>query len=70
MSHARALGVGNPRDLVGKSVTAQKAIQARLARTQRLESLATLAVGVAHRFNNINTAVKGYLGMLRVSSWR
>ncbi|HET6450191.1 MAG TPA: PAS domain-containing protein, partial [Spirochaetia bacterium] len=50
---------------VARDVTVQKALQERLARMQRLESVATLAGGVAHRFNNINTVVKGYLGMLK-----
>ena len=49
---------------VARDVTAQKAFQAQAARVQRLESMVTLAAGVAHRFNNVNTAVKGYLGIL------
>src|SRR5208337_3797042 len=48
-----------------RDVTEQKAIQAQLNRAQRLEGLATLARGVAHQFNNINTVVKGYLDVLR-----
>jgi PAS domain S-box-containing protein len=51
---------------VGRDVTEQKAIQAQLYRAQRLESLATLAAGVAHQFNNINTVVGGYLQMLQM----
>jgi len=50
---------------VARDVTEQKAVQAQLNRAQRLESLATLARGVAHQFNNINTAVMGYLAVLR-----
>ncbi len=49
---------------VARDVTAQKALQARLNRVQRLENLATLAGGVGHQFNNINTVVCGYLDML------
>ena len=48
-----------------RDVTAQKALQAQLNRMQRLESLATLAGGVAHQFNNINTVVKGYLQLIQ-----
>jgi PAS domain S-box-containing protein len=50
---------------VGGDITEQKSFQAQLNRAQRLESLATLAGGVAHQFNNINTAVMGYLAVLR-----
>ena len=51
---------------IGRDITEQKAIQAQLYRAQRLESLATLAAGVAHQFNNINTVVTGYLQMLQM----
>jgi len=51
---------------VARDVTAEKEIQAQLNRVQRLESLATLASGVAHQFNNINTIVQGYLDLLRL----
>jgi PAS domain S-box-containing protein len=50
---------------IARDITSQKAIQAQLQRAQRLESLATLAGGVAHQFNNINMVVKGYLDMLQ-----
>ena len=50
---------------VARDVTAQKAMQAQVNRAQRLESLATLAGGVAHQFNNINTIVRGYLTLLQ-----
>ncbi len=49
---------------VARDVTEQKAMEAQLNRAQRLEGLATLARGVAHQFNNINTVVKGYLDLL------
>ena len=48
-----------------RDVTTQKALEAQLNRAQRLESLATLAAGVAHQFNNINAAISGYLQMLQ-----
>jgi two-component system sensor histidine kinase/response regulator len=50
---------------ISRDVTAEKAIQAQLNRAQRLASLAILAGGVAHQFNNINTVVKGYLDLLK-----
>jgi len=50
---------------VARDVTAKKVLDAQIARAQRLESLATLAGGVAHQFNNINTVILGYLDLLR-----
>jgi PAS domain S-box-containing protein len=49
---------------ISRDVTDQKALQVQLIRAQRLESLGTLAAGIAHQFNNINTAVRGYLDIL------
>jgi PAS domain S-box-containing protein len=48
-----------------RDVTAQKAIEQQLNRVKRLESLAILAGGIAHQFNNINTITKGYLDLIR-----
>jgi signal transduction histidine kinase len=50
---------------VARDITAEKELQAQINRAQRLESLATLARGVAHQFNNINTVVGGYLTVLQ-----
>jgi len=50
--------------VVAQDVTEERAIQARLIQAQRLESLATLAAGIAHQFNNINTVIEGYLEIL------
>ncbi|MGA2639280.1 MAG: PAS domain-containing protein [Spirochaetia bacterium] len=50
--------------LISRDVTEQKALQAQVIRAQRLESLGTLAAGIAHQFNNINAAIKGYLDVL------
>jgi PAS domain S-box-containing protein len=52
---------------VARDITADKAIQAQLIRAQRLESLGTLAAGIAHQFNNINAVIKGYLQILEMS---
>jgi PAS domain S-box-containing protein len=49
---------------IARDITAQKALQAQIARAERLESLRILAGGIAHQFNNINAAVKGYLDIL------
>ena len=52
---------------IARDITGQKALRAQIMRAQRLESLGTLAGGIAHQFNNINTAVKGYLDLLLLS---
>jgi signal transduction histidine kinase len=44
---------------------AQLALQAQLSRTNKLESLGTLAGGVAHDFNNVLAGVLGYGEMAR-----
>jgi PAS domain S-box-containing protein len=49
---------------ISRDVTAQRALQVEVIRSQRLESLGTLAAGIAHQFNNINTAIKGYLDIV------
>jgi len=49
---------------ISRDMTIQRTLQAQILRAQRLESLGTLAAGIAHQFNNINTAVKGYLDFL------
>ena len=50
---------------VGGDITEQKALQAEVNRAHRLASLATLAGGIAHQFNNINMVVTGYLALMR-----
>ena len=50
---------------IARDITAQKTMEAQASRVQRLESLATLAGGVAHQFNNINTVIKGYLDLMK-----
>lgn len=48
--------------------TSQVALQTQLSRTNKLESLGTLAGGVAHDFNNVLAAVLGYAEMARASA--
>jgi PAS domain S-box-containing protein len=49
---------------ISRDVTDQRALQVGIIRAQRLESLGTLAAGVAHQFNNINMAIMGYLDIV------
>jgi PAS domain S-box-containing protein len=62
---------GTPRSVlgIGTDVTEQKSLETQLLRAQRLESIGTLASGVAHDLNNILTpilmcaqALRGELG--------
>jgi len=50
--------------VIARDITEQKALQAQIIQAQRLESLGTLAGGIAHQFNNINAIIKGYLDIL------
>ncbi len=46
----------------------ERAMEARLARTQRLEGLALLAGGVAHDFNNLLMSISGNAELVRLRS--
>lgn len=48
-----------------RDITGKRRMEARINRARRLESLAVLAGGIAHQFNNINTVVKGYIDLLQ-----
>ena len=50
-----------------RDITREAELEARLARTQRLESIGRLAGGIAHDYNNILVAVNGFADLLRHS---
>ena len=57
---------GNPRSylVVNTDITEQKQLEAQFLRTQRLESLGTLAGGIAHDLNNILAPILGFSKLL------
>ena len=57
---------GNPHSylVVNTDITEQKQLEAQFLRTQRLESLGTLAGGIAHDLNNILAPILGFSRLL------
>jgi signal transduction histidine kinase/ActR/RegA family two-component response regulator len=47
-----------------RDVTATRALEAQLLQSQKMESVGTLAGGVAHDFNNIMQAISGYTQLM------
>jgi len=50
-----------------KDVTEQRALQQQLIQAQKMESIGTLAGGVAHDFNNIMCAILGYASIMKMN---
>ena len=48
---------------VNRDVTREVQVETRIAQTQKLEAIGTLAGGIAHDFNNILMAILGYSGL-------
>jgi len=51
-----------------RDITDQRRLQAQLSKAHRLESVGRLAGGVAHDFNNMLTAIRGYAELLQRSA--
>jgi PAS domain S-box-containing protein len=49
----------------GVDITAQRQLEAELGHASKLEALGEMASGVAHDFNNILAAIRGYTELLR-----
>ncbi len=50
--------------VVIRDVTDQRSVERQLAVSQKMESIGRLASGVAHDFNNVLSAIRGYADML------
>ncbi len=59
---------GNPQSylVVNTDITEQKQLESQFLRTQRLESLGTLASGIAHDLNNILAPILGFAQLLPI----
>ena len=53
---------------VGEDVTEENRLRAQLFEAQKMETIGTLAGGVAHDFNNILTSVLGYASLILAES--
>jgi len=63
---AKALDAGGQTSILlfTRDITEKKAIQEQLMHSQKMESVGSLAGGIAHNFNNILTAILGYSELL------
>jgi two-component system cell cycle sensor histidine kinase/response regulator CckA len=63
---AKALNIGGETYIQSfyRDITEKKRIQEQLMHSQKMESIGSLAGGIAHNFNNILTAILGYSELL------
>lgn len=52
---------------VSRDITERKRLEDELAKVQKLDSIGTLAGGIAHDYNNLLTAILGYIGLCKSS---
>lgn len=52
---------------VSREITERKRLEDELAKVQKLDSIGTLAGGIAHDYNNLLTAILGYIGLCKTS---
>jgi len=50
----------------GQDITGEKRLEAQLQEARKMDSLGTLAGGVAHQFNNALTAITGNIGLMEM----
>ena len=62
---------GNPKSVLGinTDVTEKKIIETQFLRAQRMESIGTLAGGIAHDLNNILTPILMSINALKTKTW-